>query len=110
MKTKSAKTHCVPCETLTRPLKGAALRAARQRLGSEWKILRQRQLERTYAFPDFRTALAFANRVGKLAEKEGHHPDITISWGQVRLTLWTHSIGGLSDNDFILAAKADQVV
>ena len=110
MKTKSDPTRCVPCETLTRPLKGAALRQARQQLGPEWKVVRQHHLEREYAFPDFRTALAFANRVGKVAEKDGHHPDITVSWGKVRLTIWTHSIGGLSENDFSLAAKADAVL
>jgi len=110
MKKQPGKTRGVPCETLTRPLQGAALRLARGRLGPEWKIIRQHHLEREYGFPDFRTALAFANRVGRLAEKEGHHPDIGISWGKVRLTLWTHSIGGLSENDFILAAKADQVL
>ena len=58
-----------------------------------------------YRFPDFRQALAFVNRVGELAEEEGHHPDIELGWGRVKLTLWTHSIGGLSENDFILAAK-----
>ena len=110
MKKQLGKTRCVPCETRTRPLQGAALRQARERLGPEWKIVRQHHLEREYGFPDFRTALAFANRVGRLAEKAGHHPDIGISWGKVRLTIWTHSIGGLSENDFILAAKADQVL
>ena len=101
--------RCAPGETLTRPLKGAALRDARKRLGPEWKIVRQHHLERKYGFPDFRTALAFANRVGRLAEKLGHHPDIGITWGKVRLTIWTHALGGLSDKDFTLADQADQV-
>lgn len=109
MKTISAKTRCVACETLTSPLKGAELREARKRLGSDWKVVRQHHLERDYRFPDFRTALAFTNRVGRVAEKLGHHPDIGLSWGKVRLTIWTHSIGGLSENDFVLAAKADEV-
>ncbi|KND47312.1 MAG: 4a-hydroxytetrahydrobiopterin dehydratase [Parcubacteria bacterium C7867-004] len=63
------------------------------------------EIHRDYAFPDFATALSFVNEVGALAEEEGHHPDITLSWGKVGITLTTHSIGGLSENDIILAAK-----
>jgi 4a-hydroxytetrahydrobiopterin dehydratase len=72
-----------------------------------WNVVDEHHLEKEYRFPDFRTALAFVNRVGDAAEAEGHHPDIFLAWGKVRITLWTHSIGGLSENDFILAAKAD---
>ena len=69
-----------------------------------------RRLVKEYRFPDFCQALAFVNRVGELAEQEGHHPDIELGWGRVKLTIWTHSIGGLSENDFILAAKADRAL
>lgn len=65
------------------------------------------EIEKEYRFPDFREALAFVNRLGEVAEQEGHHPDIYLTWGKVRVALSTHSIGGLSENDFILAAKAD---
>ena len=64
-------------------------------------------LQKDYGFPDFRSALAFTNQVGELAESEGHHPDILLAWGRVALTIWTHKIDGLSESDFILAAKAD---
>jgi len=91
-------------------LRGAALREARQALGPDWRIVRRRRLEREYAFPDFRSALAFANRVGRLAERLAHHPDLTISWGKVRLVSWTHSVGGLTTKDFRLAAGADRAL
>lgn len=70
---------------------------------------RRENLEKEFAFPDFKTALAFTNRVGALAESEGHHPDILLAWGKVRITIWTHKIDGLTESDFILAAKAEQL-
>ena len=66
-------------------------------------------IERTYTFKDFAEALAFANKVGALAEEEGHHPDMFVAWGKVRLTLTTHAVKGLSENDFILAAKINGI-
>jgi 4a-hydroxytetrahydrobiopterin dehydratase len=77
----------------------------------DWQILEReglKQLERVFKFKDFRQALAFANQVGELAEAEGHHPALLTEWGRVTVTLWTHKIGGLHRNDFILAAKTDQ--
>ena len=67
------------------------------------------QLEKEYLFTDFREALAFTNRVGELAEAQGHHPDIYLAWGKVKLTLWTHKVNGLTETDFVFAAKADQL-
>lgn len=107
MPTELTERKCGPCEGGSRPLAGEALRALHQRLGGDWKVVDEHHLECEYPFPDFRTALAFTNRVGELAELEGHHPDIHLSWGKVRLVVWTHSINGLSENDFILAAKVD---
>ena len=75
----------------------------------QWEIIKGKQISRTWLLKDFVQALKFVNSIGKLAEKEGHHPDILISYNKVVLDLWTHSIGGLSENDFILAAKIDQV-
>lgn len=76
-----------------------------------WQLAEDaRVLERTFTFPDFSEALAFVNRVGNIAEAENHHPDIALSWGKVAITLQTHVIGGLSDNDFILAAKINQIL
>ncbi len=69
-----------------------------------------KRMSREFSFPDFKSALAFVSRVGALAEEEGHHPDIFLSWGKVRIELWTHAVGGLSENDFILAAKIDALL
>jgi len=70
-------------------------------------VVDEQHLEKEYRFKDFRTALTFTNRIGELAEAQGHHPDIYLSWGKVRLAIWTHKINGLTESDFILAAKAD---
>ena len=74
-----------------------------------WTVVNEHHLEKEYRFKDFAEALAFVNRLGAVAEAEGHHPDIFLTWGRVSVTLWTHSIGGLSEKDFVLAARADAV-
>ncbi len=109
MKGKSNTSGCAPCESATRPLKGSALAQARKRLKSGWEIRDQHHLEREFSFPDFKAALAFTNQVGALAEEARHHPDLELSWGRVLVKLWTHSIDGLSDADFELAAKVDRL-
>ncbi len=91
------------------PLRGAELTALQGKLGSGWEVVREHHLEKEYSFPDFRRALDFTVRLGEVAEAEGHHPDIHLSWGRVRLEIWTHKIDGLTESDFILAAKADTV-
>lgn len=77
-------------------------------LGSDWSVNEQRQLSRTYTFPDFAQALALVNKLGDLAERRNHHPDFFLAWGRVTVVLWTHDIGGLSDRDFRMAAEIDQ--
>jgi 4a-hydroxytetrahydrobiopterin dehydratase len=72
-----------------------------------WRAVDGHHLEKEYTFPDFRTALAFVDRVGEVAEAEGHHPDLFLAWGRVRITIWTHKVDGLTESDFVLAAKAD---
>lgn len=79
-------------------------------LGGGWRTIEGHHLEKEYTFPNFVDALAFTNRVGAIAEEQGHHPDIMLGWGKVRLTIWTHSINGLSESDFILGAKADSAL
>ena len=99
---------CVPCRGGVPPLKGEAL----QRLWREvadWKVVEDHHLTRTFRFKDFRGALDFVNRVGELSEQEWHHPDLTLAWGKVDIKIYTHKINGLSQNDFILAAKIDQL-
>jgi len=89
-------------------LKGEELRKLYSRLDG-WTLVNEHHLEKEYRFQDFVEALAFVNRLGEAAEAAGHHPDIFLTWGRVKITLWTHSIGGLSEADLTLAAKADAV-
>ncbi|HEX5222235.1 MAG TPA: 4a-hydroxytetrahydrobiopterin dehydratase [Verrucomicrobiae bacterium] len=107
-KTELTREHCKPCSGKTSPLTGDALKELHVQLDGTWQIINEHHLEKEYTFDNFRDALAFTNRVGEVAEKENHHPDIYLTYGKVGLRLWTHSINGLSENDFILAAKVDQ--
>lgn len=109
MTAKLETQKCQPCKPGEQPLKGEALKTFSDQVGGGWKIVDGKQLEKEFAFKNFRDALAFTNRVGEIAEQENHHPDIFLTWGKVKLNIWTHSVGGLSPNDFILAAKADAV-
>jgi 4a-hydroxytetrahydrobiopterin dehydratase len=92
------------------PLKGAEIDDLLAKLGGDWRVVDEHHLEKEYRFKNFRQALDYTNRVGELAEAVGHHPDIYLAWGKVRLTVWTHKIGGLSESDFIFAAKADTLL
>ena len=101
-----AEKTCVPCRGGVPPLKGEELRKlARQVEG--WEVVNEHHVKKAFKFPDFRGALAFVNKVGELAEEQGHHPDIFLAWGKVEITIWTHKIDGLTESDFILAAKID---
>ena len=100
---------CRPCEGEVEPLQGEELREMAKQLSEGWQIVEEHHIKKTYEFDDFRKALDFTNRVGEVAEEEGHHPDIFLTWGKVEIKIFTHNIDGLTENDFILAAKADQV-
>ena len=102
-----AKGNCIPCKGGVPPLKGDELEDLLEKLGNSWKIIKEHHLEKEYLFGNFREALDFTNKVGEMAENQGHHPDIFLAWGKVRLTIWTHKIDGLTESDFIFAAKAD---
>lgn len=102
--------ECVPCKGGVPPLKGEELRTLAGELGSGWEVVDQHHLEKEYRFGNFREALDFTDRVGELAEEQGHHPDIHLAWGKVRLEIWTHKIDGLHESDFVLAAKADRLL
>jgi 4a-hydroxytetrahydrobiopterin dehydratase len=101
-----AEKHCVPCRGGVPPLGSAELENLKVQVPG-WEVVDGHHLSRSYAFPDFRTALDFVDRVGATAEEQGHHPDIYLSWGKVGITTWTHKIDGLTESDFILAAKID---
>jgi 4a-hydroxytetrahydrobiopterin dehydratase len=106
--TKLADQHCVPCRSGTPPLKGDQLLPFAGQL-RDWKIVEEHHVARSFAFPDFKTALDFVNRAGAVAEQEGHHPDLCLAWGKVDVQIYTHTIRGLSESDFVLAAKIDRV-
>ena len=101
-----AQKHCVPCKGGIPALKGAALTPYAAQT-PDWNIVDEHHLERVFKFPDFRSALAFVNRIGEIAEAEGHHPDLELAWGRVGVKTYTHKINGLTESDFILAAKID---
>jgi 4a-hydroxytetrahydrobiopterin dehydratase len=103
-----ATKACVPCRGGVPPLTGKEL-AALEKQVEGWNVIEGHHLAKTFAFPDFREALKFVNRIGELAEEQGHHPDLFLAWGKVEITTWTHKINGLTENDFILAAKIDQL-
>jgi 4a-hydroxytetrahydrobiopterin dehydratase len=105
--TDLASKQCVPCRGGVPPLKGVELHALQDQLGNGWRVVDEHHLEKEYGFEDFREALDFTVRVGELAEEQGHHPDIYLAWGKVRLIVWTHKIDGLTESDFIFSAKAD---
>ena len=107
MSTLAAKT-CVPCRGGIPPLKGQGLDSLHQQV-PEWQVVNEHHLARQFKFPDFKHALAFVNRVGELAEEQGHHPDMLLAWGKAEITLWTHKVNGLTESDFIMAAKIDEL-
>ncbi len=102
-----ASRSCVPLSGEGPSLEGAALEKLKAELGANWAIVDQHHLRKQFAFPNFVTALAFVNRVGEVAETEGHHPNISFTWGKVEVQIWTHDAGGLTESDFILAAKIE---
>ncbi|MEO8218871.1 MAG: 4a-hydroxytetrahydrobiopterin dehydratase [Acidobacteriota bacterium] len=89
-------------------MKGDEIDALTRELDGGWAVISEHHLEKEFRFPDFKSALAFTNAVGEVAEKKGHHPDIHLSWGRVKLEIFTHAVGGLTRSDFVLAAGIDQ--
>ncbi|MEW6160675.1 MAG: 4a-hydroxytetrahydrobiopterin dehydratase [Verrucomicrobiota bacterium] len=104
-----AERECIPCKGGIPPLKSEALQRLESELDHGWEVIHEHHLEKEFRFKNFRQALDFTVRIGELAEDVGHHPDIYLAWGKVRVTLWTHKIDGLTETDFILAAKIDKL-
>jgi len=104
-----ASRECVPCRGGVPPMSRDEIKKFLSEL-QDWEVVREHHLRKVYEFKNFREALAFVNRVGELAEEQGHHPDICFGWGRVEITIWTHKIDGLTESDFILAAKIDKVL
>ena len=108
MTSELASKTCAPCRGGVSPLKGPELVGLQERVDG-WDAVQEHHITKAFAFPDFQKALAFVNKVGALAEEQGHHPDIYLTWGKAEIKIWTHKIDGLTESDFILAAKIDQI-
>lgn len=106
--TKLAEKHCVPCRGGVPPLTPEQIKPLAIQL-DDWRVVNSHHVERQFKFPDFKTALDFVNAVGRVAEEEAHHPDIYLAWGKVEVKIWTHKIDGLTESDFVLAAKIDRI-
>lgn len=102
-----AKKACVPCRGGVPPLTSAQIQPLLEQIEG-WEAVESHHLRKSFQFPDFKKALDFVNRVGEIAEREGHHPDILLSWGKAEVSIWTHKIDGLTESDFILAAKINE--
>ena len=106
--TDLASKTCVPCRGGTPPLKGEELGDLRRQIPG-WEVVEEHHLRHHFRFKNFREALDFVNRVGELAEEQGHHPDVRFGWGYAEVTVYTHKIDGLTESDFILAAKISEL-
>ena len=104
-----ADKTCVPCKGGVPPLDRGAIEFLIAQLDG-WDVVEDRRLAKRYRFADFASALAFVDRVGAVAEEQGHHPNIYLAWGEVLLEVWTHKINGLTESDFIFAAKCDRLI
>ena len=102
-----AAKQCIPCRGSIPPLVGAELTALQMELGRGWQVVEQHHLEKSFKFNNFRQALDFTIRVGEMAEEQNHHPDIYLAWGRVKIIIWTHKIDGLTESDFVFAAKTE---
>jgi 4a-hydroxytetrahydrobiopterin dehydratase len=103
-----ADKACIPCRGGVPPIEETRAQELLAELARGWQINKDGHLERLYTFSDFAGALDFVNKVGAVAEAEGHHPDLHLAWGKCRVEIWTHKINGLTESDFYLAAKSDR--
>jgi len=104
-----SKKKCIPCEGGIPPLDNARVEEYQKHIQSEWRVTSDSKISREYSFKDYMNTIGFVNRVADLAEEEGHHPVMHVYYSKVVIELWTHAIGGLSENAFILAAKIDKL-
>ncbi len=100
---------CIPCEAGTPPLKKDEVEKYLSQLKTSWEVLENTKIKKKFIFKDFKKAMEFVNKVAEIAETESHHPDIYIFYSKVEIELWTHAIGGLSENDFIMASKIEEI-
>ena len=109
MASELARKECVPCKGGVPPLKGADLEDLQRRLGQGWQVIDEHHLEKEYKLGDWKGAVEFVNRISDLAEQQDHHPDIHLSYGKVKVQIWTHKIDGLTESEFVFAAKVEEL-
>lgn len=102
-----AKRDCIPCKGGVPPLKGEHLAKFAQLLGHDWVVVEEHHLEKEYQFSNWEKAMTLANKVSEIAEEQNHHPDLYVTWGKCKVAIWTHKIEGLTESDFIFAAKVE---
>lgn len=110
MERELAKRECVPCRGGVPPLTGEALASLHKALGSDWELIGEHHIEKEFHFKTYLEGADFTTKIAALAEAQGHHPDISLTWRKVKVTIWTHKIDGLTESDFILAAKVQGTV
>lgn len=103
-----ADNQCIPCRGGVPPVEPEKARGLLEQLDQGWAFNSKGHLEREYSFKNFAEALGFVNKVGAIAEEQGHHPDLHLAWGKCKVEIWTHKIQGLTESDFFFAAKADR--
>ena len=101
--------HCTPCKKETTPLDAEEIKHFKVQINSDWKVVNNKKIQKNFSVKDFNEAIAFAQEIAELADEEDHHPDLGVHYDAVEVELSTHNIGGLSPNDFILAAKIDAI-
>ncbi len=103
-----AKNECVPCKGGVPPLEGDKLKELHEELNSGWELVKDHHLEKEYSFDGYEPAVEFTNKVANIAQEQNHHPDILLTYGKVKVTIWTHKIDGLTESDFYFAAKVEE--
>jgi len=101
--------RCIPCEGGIPPLTSEEILPLVEQINDDWKVIADHHIEREFKFSNFQTALDFVNQAGKICEDEAHHADFELSWGRVKVMIWTHKIDCLAESDFFLAAKIDDI-
>jgi 4a-hydroxytetrahydrobiopterin dehydratase len=108
--TELAEKRCIACRGGVPPLTTEEIEPLQTQLGAQWQVVDSHHLRKEFKFKNFQQALDYVNRVGKMAEEQAHHPDIQLAWGRVQIDIWTHKINGLTESDFIFAAKAQALL
>ena len=108
MTSELATKHCKPCEGEVDALESDRIKELQKELNSDWDVIEDHHIEKEFKFDDYKQAVDFTNKVANLAMEEDHHPDLLLSYGKVKVTLTTHNVGGLSENDFVMAAKIEE--